>query len=142
VKRALAIAVLVFVAVWPFVHRVLVAKYDINPWKLGGFAMYTTPTPPIQVVLFHKVGASLAPIDERELPRPVRRQADAFRTLRHARGRLRRPDALGAAVLEARPDLDWVVIAVQRMRLDRKTARMTSTREQFVYERSPEQHGL
>ena len=60
---------LVFVALWPFVHLGLVARYEINPWKLGGFAMYTTPVPPVQVVLFEQGRAGgMTPIDERLLP--------------------------------------------------------------------------
>ena len=54
---------------------------------------------------------------------------------RHALGQLQSPDDLGDALLEARPDLPWVVVAVQRMSLDAKTARMTSTREQYRFER-------
>ncbi len=140
-KRVVAVAVLAFVALWPLAHRGLVAVYDVNPWKLAGFAMYTTPTPPVQVVLFERAAGEnaegLAPIDEQTLPPTLRRQLARFRVERHALGALRSPDALGAALLEARRDLEWVVVAVQRMRLDRESARMTSRRDQFVYERSP-----
>ena len=51
-RRALATAILVWVAAWPLAHRAAVSAFDINPWKLGGFAMYTTATPPVQVVPF------------------------------------------------------------------------------------------
>lgn len=134
-KRGVVVAVLLFVAFWPLVHRGLVARYDVNPWKLAGFAMYTTPTPPVQVVLFRRGAGGLVPIDERSLSPELQRRLARFRVERHALGALRRPDALGAALLEARPELAWVVVAVQRMQLDPGSARMTSRREQFVYER-------
>lgn len=134
-RRGLAVGVLAWAAVWPLVHRGLVAVWDVNPWKLSGFAMYTTPTPPVQVVAFEAKDGALAPIDEAALPDAARRVLRRFRIERHALGALRPPDDVGRALLDARPDLPHVVIAVQRMRLDPETARMTSIRRQFVYER-------
>ena len=134
-RRRVAIAILVWAAVWPLGHRALVAAYDVNPWKLGGFAMYATATPPIQVVVFESAGGRLMPLDERRLSRDAQRALRRFRIDRHALGQLQSPDDLGDALLEARPDLAWVVVAVQRMSLDAKTARMTSTREQYLFER-------
>lgn len=134
-KRRLALALLAALALWPLLHRGLVARYDLNPWKLAGFAMYTTPTPPVLVVVLHDAGGRLAPLDERGLPEATRRALDRFRSERHALGRLRRPDDLARALFRARPDLPALVVLVQRMRLDPATARMTSTRERFVYTR-------
>jgi hypothetical protein len=136
VKRRLAIGILVWVAAWPLGHRALVAAYDVNPWKLGGFAMYATAIPPIQVVAFEKAGDRLEPLDEHQLAPDAQRALLRFRIGRHALGRLRRPDDLGEALLRARPDLAWVLVAVQRMSLDAESARMTSTRQQYVYERA------
>lgn len=134
-KRVVTIGILTWVALWPLGHRTMVAVYDVNPWKLGGFAMYTTPTPPIQVVAFETTAGGLAPLDERELPEAARRVLRRFRVERHALGELRRPDDLGRSLLDARPDLERVVIAVQRMILDPDSARMTSKRRQYVIER-------
>lgn len=134
-KRRLVLTLLATLALWPLVHRVLVARYDLNPWKLAGFAMYTTPTPPVLVVVLHDAGGRLAALDERALPVPARRALDRFRAERHALGRLRRPDDLARALFRARPDLDVLVVLVQRIQLDPATARMTSVRERFAYER-------
>ena len=134
-KRAFAIGILAWAGLWPLGHRALVAAYGVNPWKLGGFAMYATPTPPIQVVAFEATASGLAAIDERQLPDAVRRTLRRFRVERHALGELRSPDDVGLALLDARPDLDRVVIAVQRMLLDPTSARMTSRRQQYVIER-------
>ena len=135
-KRAIAVAILVWVCLWPLAHRVLVAIWDVNPWKLGAFAMYATPTPPVQVVLLKKGNAGLVPIDERTLPQGVRAVLDRFRIERHALGRLRLPDDVGRATLRASPNLEWLVVAVQRMLLDSDSARMTSRRDEYVYERT------
>jgi hypothetical protein len=135
VRRALAAGILCWVALWPLVHRAVVAAWDVNPWKLGGFAMYTTATPPVQIALLVRGDTGLEPLDERALPDAVRRALHRFRIERHALGALRSPDDVGRAILEARPELPWVVIAIQRMHLDPTTALMQSTREQVVTER-------
>jgi len=44
VKRRLALALLAFVAAWPLVHRALVARFELDPWKHAGFAMYAAPS--------------------------------------------------------------------------------------------------
>ena len=134
-KRRLALTLLAALALWPLAHRVLVARYDLNPWKLAGFAMYATPTPPVLVVVLQDADGRPAPLDERALPAPARRALDRFRAERHALGRLRRPDDLAQALFRARPDLDALWVLVQRMQLDPATARMTSVRERFAYER-------
>ena len=41
--RRFYVVVLTAVAVWPIAQWYLVEKYDANPWKLCGFAMYCTP---------------------------------------------------------------------------------------------------
>jgi hypothetical protein len=71
------------------------------------------------------------------LPPRLQRRLDRFRVERHALGSLRRPDDIGPLILAALPDQEWIVVAVQRMVLDRGTARMRSEREQYLYERSP-----
>ena len=134
-KAWIALGVLAWVALWPLGHRAIVAAWDVNPWKLGGFAMYTTATPPVQVVAFARDGSELSPLDERTFPAEVQETLRQFRIRRHALGRLHPPDDLATAILDARRDLQWVVVAVQRMKLDPATARMTSTRDRYVYER-------
>ena len=47
---------LLLVAVWPLAHRQLVVRFDVNPWKLYGFAMYCTPHD-IAVDLIDRSGA-------------------------------------------------------------------------------------
>ena len=51
-KRRLVIAFLIGFALWPAVHRGLVAAYDVNPWKLAGWAMYARPHFPSRVALY------------------------------------------------------------------------------------------
>lgn len=135
-KQTVIVVVLVFVAVWPFVHRALVAAYDINPWKLGGWAMYATPTPPVLAAIFQPMGKGGIPIPREKLPENVGVALDRFVMERHALGDFRRPDEVAALVLESQGDLDEVVVMVQRMILDPETALMTSRKATYRYDRT------
>lgn len=42
-RRRLARAVVVFVAVWPLVTLVLQFGFHVDPWKLMSFGMYSVP---------------------------------------------------------------------------------------------------
>jgi len=44
-RRTIVAVLLMLFACWPFVQQQLVIHYRINPWKLAGWAMYTTTTP-------------------------------------------------------------------------------------------------
>jgi hypothetical protein len=55
---------------------------------------------------------------------------------RHALGDFRRPDEVAALVLASNGDLDEIVVMVQRMILDPKTALMTSRKAMYRYDRT------
>lgn len=134
-QRRVTLALVAFVALWPLAHRALVARTGMNPWKLAGWAMYTTPVVPTIVVLFHEEGGKLALLDERSLPGDAREALQRFRDARTAWGSLVRPEPLARAVFEAQPALQHLVIATQKLTLDSDTARMTSVRENLVFAR-------
>ena len=136
VKRDAVAALLGFVALWPLAQRALVARFAIDPWKLGGFAMYATPTLPVLVGVFAPQAGRLDLLDEASLPAEARTRLDRFRVERVALGRLREPRDAARAILAARPDLHGVVLVVQRTTLDPRTARTTASRERFAYDRS------
>ena len=133
-KRRIVIALLALVAIWPLVQRGLVARFGIDAWKLGGFAMYAAPTPPLQVVLVDPASPETA-LDERALSAPLRRALDRFRIERHALGDLREPRDLAALGLEERADLGALVVLVQTARLDPETALITTRRVAYSYGR-------
>ncbi len=133
-KRAVVATVLAWLAFWPLVHRGVVARYEINPWKLGGFAMYTVYWSS-KVALFEPTPAGLRFIDDRRLAPEARRVLRRFRGQRNALGRLREPDDVARAVFAAHRDLDRLVVVVQRLWLDPDTARIDSAKTQYPYER-------
>ncbi|HEX6130870.1 MAG TPA: hypothetical protein VF044_04015 [Actinomycetota bacterium] len=134
-KRRLVLLVVGAVALWPFAHRVAVARLDVNPWKLAGWAMYATPTPPILVAIFRPVPGGWALVDRLALPPAARKVLDRFERERHAIGDLRTPDDVARAVLAARRDLAEIAVVVERKRLDPATARMTSRKARYHYDR-------
>jgi hypothetical protein len=128
------------VALWPFAHRVAVARLDVNPWKLAGWAMYATPTPPVMVAIFEPVPGGWALVDRLALPPAAQAVVDRFERERHAIGDLRTPDDAARAVLAARGDLAEIAVVVERMRLDPSTARMTSRKARYHYDRIGRRH--
>ncbi len=132
-KRAIVGFVLVWAGLWPLAHRALVARYDVNPWKLSGWAMYATPKPPVVVAAFSLSEDGLAILDERRMRPRVRHALDQFRVRRHALGKLAEPNQAGAAILNNHPELTAIVIMVQTYSLDPETALMTSVLDQYAY---------
>ena len=63
--------------VWPFVHQQLVLHYRINPWKLAGWAMYTTMLPRGNVTLVgFEEGGARVPLDARASSEILQARAD------------------------------------------------------------------
>lgn len=135
-KRNAVVALLLAVALWPLAHRMLVARYGIDPWKLGAYAMYATPNLPVLVAAVGTTPAGdTVLIDEAALPAWVRVRLDRFRVERGALGTLRDTADVGALLLAARPDLASVGILIQSSRLDAATARITVATPRFVHTR-------
>lgn len=44
-RKATIVGLVVLHSAWIVFHMILVSRELINPWKLGGYGMYTTLTP-------------------------------------------------------------------------------------------------
>jgi hypothetical protein len=135
-QARVAVAVVLLVALWPPCHRILVALTDANPWKLGGFAMYAAPAPPLLIAVYGLRDGKLVRVDAAALAATVRLSLQRFEIERHALGNLRRPDAVAAEILAAAPALAQISIVVQRAVLDRSSARIATDRMQYSYDRT------
>lgn len=121
-RRRAALALLVFVALWPFVTLWLQASWDVDPWKLMSFGMYTAPgrrLADVQLTMSVLRGDAWEPVAETELAAEVA----SFRKWRRTLGRLAAPTALGRALL-ARSGVTRARIEVRELRLDAKAARV------------------
>ncbi len=128
-KKRAVVAFLVCFSVWPLAHRWLVASYDVDPWRLGGWAMYCTPKLRVEVGMVPEREGR--PVDL-ELPDSLRRSADRFTQYRAVLGRFSNPERLAREALE-QLEVDSVVVTVRRDRLDPRSGRVAGTREYFRY---------
>lgn len=134
-KRRVVGVFLIAFALWPLIHRDLVWRYDVDPWKLFGFAMYSVPGPMKTVRVFPMSMAGRGQMLDFERYAPAeQRSVDRFRQRRRALGRLASMEPLGQRMLELHPDWEGATVAVVTLALDPETARLqTSVREQILW---------
>jgi hypothetical protein len=112
-KQKLVILLLLCMGVWPLLHYAAVSYYEINPWKLGGWAMYTQPPPRIKLAISTIKGDSFQRLHR--LPsEEAARELKFFRPLRKTLGTLISPEPLARSLLTAFPDVDEIEITVER----------------------------
>lgn len=131
----LVVAALVLFALWPLAQHVLARTQQINPWKLGGFAMYTTPAPPLEIGWIAVGAKGPQRIDPDALPAALGRQLRAFEARRHALGRLASPVPTARLVLSALPQSEAVMVVIRRYELDARTAHFRMSEEREVVSR-------
>lgn len=134
-KRRLVLTFLAGAVLWPMAHRILVATYEIDPWRLAGWAMYCTPKLRVEVALVPEQAGR--PV-ELAIPSDLREKANRFAERRAVLGRFSDPAGLARQALE-RLDTDSIVVTIRRDRLDTTTSRIAGTREYFRY--SPDGNG-
>lgn len=128
-KRRLVIVGLVVFTFWPLVHRALVARYDVNPWKLCGLAMFCVPNPQTEVHVFDGSGALVRSIPRERVTPADLAAVQEFRVHRNLMGRLVSHRSLARTILREHPEIDRVVIRIVTKRVDRETAMFTSRTE-------------
>lgn len=133
-KQRLVFAVLAVLAVWPLAHRALVWRYDIDPWRFFGWAMYCTPKLPAEVSLFAIEGGARVPVPLDSLSDGQREAVDALRRRRSLWGTLASPERAGAALRAARPQAAAVEVVVTKWYLDPATATIATREEAHRFE--------
>lgn len=136
-KQRLVVGVLAGLAAWPLAHRLLVARYDLDPWRFFGWAMYCTPKLPAEVHLFAFENGERVEVPLASLGDPQRRAVDSLRDRREVWGRLASPARAAAALLDARPAAAAVEVVVEKWYLDPATASIASRVEPHRVERKP-----
>jgi hypothetical protein len=134
-KRRLVAAVLLALAAWPLAHRVLVWRYDVDPWRFFGWAMYCTPKLPAEVHLFAYEHGDRVAVPLSSLTRAQRRAVSGLRRRRALWGTLASPAAAAQALLAARPSADAVEVVVEKWYLDPATASIAVHVEPHRFER-------
>ncbi len=134
-KARVAALICALFIVWPAVHRVGVAIYDTNAWKLGGFAMYATPPARTRISIFEKGGGQKV-LFEGDLPTALVEQRRLYSIRRSVLGALLPPDALAQAYFQARPNVDHIQVKITRETLSASTARIERREIAYEYDRS------
>ncbi|MCG8587830.1 MAG: hypothetical protein MJE66_00920 [Proteobacteria bacterium] len=129
-------ACLAAVALWPLVQHALARQYHLNPWKLGGFAMYTVPVPPVAVHVLEVEGNELSLLDPTAWSAAARSRYVEFQRRRHAIGQWALPRALVSQLERERPAGDGFVIVIQRFELDSETARFHVHEDRYIFPRN------
>jgi hypothetical protein len=129
-RMKLVVAVLVWITLWPLAQIALVAAYDVDAWKLGGWGMYATPSFSSPVV---RVSAARSGDEQatriHSLPRSARRELERFVRWRGVFATLYEPRALATILLETMPAHDRLelVVAEERFRRDRAIVEQAET---------------
>lgn len=134
-KSRIVTALLAAVTVWPLVQLALVARYDVSPWKLAGWGMYSTPR-------FDRVGMEVygrrAGGAEEQLTAPsaaVATAATAFLESYRWLRALAPQDAFTDAILADHPQWDQVRLVVFRPDLDARTGMVVMARAEYTHPR-------
>ena len=131
-KRRVIVFVVVFVGLWPLVHRGLVLSHRIDPWELFGWAMYAVASERVQV------GVDLVRGGARERLRPSREEfakIEAFAKRRSALGRLVSGEALAREILHTHPSAESLVLLTRRVSLDPESAHLVASEHEERFER-------
>jgi hypothetical protein len=134
-KRRIVVAVLAVVTVWPLVQLALVHRYDVSPWKLAGWGMYSTPR-------FDNVGMEVygrrADGQQEQLTSPSREvaeQAAAFLESYKWLRALAPRDALADAVFRQHTQWDSLRLVVFRPELETATGMVVMTHAEYAHRR-------
>jgi hypothetical protein len=117
-KRKLLHAGLILFALWPLVQIGLVLQFQVNPWKLAGWGMYSAPQFPAELRVEARVPGEAGAFELRTIPEAVQDEELRFLERRLGLGRLARPDSFGRALLDYYPAIDGVTIEVRQPTLD------------------------
>jgi hypothetical protein len=129
-KRRVVFSVLCVFALWPLAHRGLVARYDLDPWRFFGWAMYCQPKLPLRVGIdAWRAGVRLSVPETAALANERRR----YLARRAVWGSLLPPDDLAQEVLD-QAAADDVRIEVRRLVLDPATSRIVTREQVYRYE--------
>ncbi len=123
-KRVLFFAIL-FLAVWPTVHHVMVSAYDMDPWLYFGMSMYARPRPILGFIALQAAypGESFRSVNPDALPAdsPLRRNIRMLTDGRAWYGTLHNPEPVVEEMFDAFPsDIDRVSFTMRVLNLNAK----------------------
>lgn len=115
---------------WPIAHRYLARTYDLNPWKMCGFAMYCDPHN-VTVLITKPAGESELEFDRSKLSADLQNTFTDFSVRRYYFGKFAAPDDLIAELKTQVPQGESYSLIVQIQRLNPRTGMIVTKRDYF-----------
>lgn len=136
-KRWIVRAILTAALLWPLVHLALVARYDLNRWKLAGWGMYTEPgLKDVGMEVYGRRTPNGTPEVLTQIDATLRQEADEFlydyRWLR----RLTQPDSFVGAIAATHPDWQRIEVHVFRPYLVPQSGFIERSHVRYTYDRA------
>lgn len=116
-------------ACWPLGHLFLAQKYLVNPWELGGFAMYVQPNLPVEVRLYQPSG-ELFPLER--LDGAAVEAFERYRNRANVLGLLASTDELAQALRQSGQAPEEVEIELRRQMIDSMGQLMIQKRKRRI----------
>jgi hypothetical protein len=136
IKRTLVRSALIAFTIWPALHIALVKLYDVNPWKLAGWGMYSAPQLPSLVEVTGLTPDSVGRYPLRTIQPELAPVLDDFLLLRRHLGRVIEPADFARALLDYYPAIDGVEIVVVEPVLDLRSGMIVERRDRYEYLRA------
>ncbi len=134
IPRGVALALALFTA-WPMVHIVLTAVVGSDAWKLGGFGMYATPRPAVQLRLEVDTGQGMQPYAPMSLDGALQRQYLETQESLAILGSWASPQPFAQAILDRYPTVQTVDVVVDTTVMDPERATLVTRTSRFTYGR-------
>ena len=132
-KRSVVHTALILFAVWPAVQIGLVKRYDVNPWKLAGWGMYSAPQIPCDVRVFGLTPDTVGIYELKTIQPELQPALEEFLRWRRGLRNLAEPDDLARAVLDYYSAIDGVSILVVQPVLNRHTGKIEEESTTYDY---------
>jgi hypothetical protein len=133
-KRRLAALVLIVFTAWPLLHYRLVARYRLDAWKFGGWAMYTTVNFIPVIDVFAVRGGDREQLGLGSHAFPASREAHEQLVFDvNYWGELADPEPLARAAAKEVGNDTAIEIVITRHFLDPNSARVSATRRSHFY---------
>jgi len=133
-RKSAVYAGLVVLTLWPAVHIYLVKRFDLSPWKLAGWGMYSAPRIGMLGMEVYGRRDGQEAFEKLTVPPPeVRVPATEFLERYRWLRQLTRPDAFARSVLQHQPQWHQLRVEVFQPVLDRQTGMIVLTTVVYEY---------
>jgi hypothetical protein len=127
-KKHAVCAGLVLLTLWPAVHIYLVKRFDLSPWKLAGWGMYSAPRiSMLGMGVYGRRSADTKLEQLLSLSADLRTQANDYLGRYRWLGELSSPESFARAVLARHSEWQELRVVVYRPVLDKTTGMIVMT---------------